>query len=54
MKIQNSRDQAFVLLIATELSNAVKRNGVRGAEDLLREAILRAGLDVDFALCRSR
>jgi hypothetical protein len=54
LKIQNNRDQAFVLLIATELSNAVKRSGVRGAENLLREAILRAGLDIDFALRNDR
>jgi hypothetical protein len=44
----------FVLLMATELANAVKRRGVHGAADLMREAILRAGLDVDFALRKPR
>ncbi len=54
MKLQNSRDQAFVLLVATELANAVKRSGVRGAEELLREAIFRSGLAIDFALRNNR
>jgi hypothetical protein len=41
----SSRDQAFVLVVATELCAAVKRRGMQGAEELLREAIRRARLE---------
>jgi hypothetical protein len=43
---RSARDQAFLLVVATELCAAVKRRGVQGAEELLREAIRRARLEV--------
>jgi hypothetical protein len=46
------RAKAFKLFVSLEISEAVKRHGVAGVNELLREAIRMAGLQPESVLIK--